>query len=223
MATLKTTRAEILPQVWLDSRRAVYFEDLNAVVVGDLHWGYAVSHRAAGNLLPIWGDEIVAQSLRSLLNDYRPREMIWLGDCLHALAGKTSAEAFLQELTRSEVTVTILCGNHDRRWSRPTERVLRRGRYVFHHGDQASPELAEGEIEVVGHFHPAAGLYDGAGTRLRLPALVASAQRLILPAFSPWAAGLVWNDRLQPTEILWAVAPSRIFAVRSAQSRPKAG
>ena len=55
---------------------------------------------------------------------------------------------------------------------------------------------------------------DGAGTRLKLPALVASPRRLILPAFSPWAAGTTWNNDALPEEILWAIAPSRIFAVK---------
>jgi metallophosphoesterase superfamily enzyme len=40
---------------------------------------------------------------------------------------------------------------------------------------------------------------------------VAGERRLILPAFSPWAAGTPWNERLRPDEMLWAIAPARIF------------
>jgi metallophosphoesterase superfamily enzyme len=69
-------------------------------------------------------------------------------------------------------------------------------------------------LEIVGHHHPSFLWEDGAGTRLKVPALVAGPRRLILPAFSPWAAGTPWNDRLLPAETLWAVTPKRVFAVK---------
>jgi uncharacterized protein len=220
MATSKPSRIEVQPDVWLDSRRAVFLASAKLLVVADLHWGYAVAHRAAGNLLPLWGDELIARTLRELVCDYAPAEVIWLGDCLHSVSGRVSAESFLVECERSGTSVRVLAGNHDRRWQVPTARVFQRGRYVLHHGDEPSPPLGGGAVELIGHHHPAATLWDGAGTRLRLPALVASPARLILPAFSPWAAGTPWNERLLPTENLWAIAPSRIFAVRSPHSRP---
>jgi len=88
-----------------------------------------------------------------------------------------------------------------------------RENFFFHHGDCALP-VPPGCVEVIGHHHPALSWSDGAGTRLKIPALIASRRRLILPAFSPWAAGTPWNDRLEAEETLWAVAPSRIFAVK---------
>jgi metallophosphoesterase superfamily enzyme len=92
--------------------------------------------------------------------------------------------------------------------------------FYFHHGDRPADTLPENVLEIIGHHHPAVSLADGAGTRLKLPALVASPRRLILPAFSPWAAGTAWNHRLLPEEKLWAVAPSRVFAVRLPQTAP---
>ena len=91
-------RVEILPDVWLDARRAVWLSRPRLLVVADLHWGYAASHRAEGNLLPIWGDDEIAARLRALLADYRPAGMLWLGDSLHTLAGRAAAEAFLRSM-----------------------------------------------------------------------------------------------------------------------------
>ncbi|MSU47776.1 MAG: hypothetical protein EXS37_01540 [Opitutus sp.] len=48
---------------------------------------------------------------------------------------------------------------------------------------------------------------------LVIPALVASSHRLILPAFSPWAAGTPWGSPATAGETIWAIAPSRIFAL----------
>ena len=202
-------RAEVQPGVWLDSRLALWLSNERLLVVADLHWGYAASHRARGNLLPWWGDDEIEQRLHALLCDYHPSEMIWLGDCVHAAEGATRAEAFLRQ---ASTRITPLAGNHDRRWRSAGETSALRGNYFFHHGD-ASPSPPPKCIEIIGHHHPAVGWGDGAGARLKLPAMVVTAQRLILPAFSPWAAGTPWSTSTAHDETLWAVAPTRIFAL----------
>lgn len=204
------TRVEIEPGRWLDARRAVWLEASRSLVIADLHWGYAASHRAAGNLLPVWGDDELSRALDELLRDYSPAEIIWLGDVIHAAAGRARAEAYLADCP---VPVHVLRGNHDRTWRRGEAHLeLRRAGLVMHHGDR-SVRTREGEQEWIGHHHPAVALYDGAGSSLRLPALVAGPHRWILPAFSPWSAGTPWNRMLNEDEVLWAIAPRRIFAV----------
>lgn len=177
--------------------------------MADLHWGYAASHRARGNLLPLWGDEYIAQTLDALVTEYRPAEMLWLGDVVHAAEGSAAAETYLQ---RAPVTVTVLAGNHDRRWRGRGAAGVTRARYCFHHGDTDRPVPA-GACEVIGHHHPAAIWNDGAGGRVKLPALLAAAERLVLPAFSPWAAGADCTALLTPGTTVWAIAPQRIFAL----------
>jgi metallophosphoesterase superfamily enzyme len=208
-SSLAPVRTEVQGGVWLDSRLAVWLSNERVLVVADLHWGYAASHRARGNLLPWWGDEEIEERLRALLVDYHPAEMIWLGDCVHAAEGAARAETFLRQ---SPVPVTALAGNHDRRWRSAGETSAVRGNYFFHHGN-TSPACPPHCIEVIGHHHPAVSWGDGAGSRLKLPALVVAAQRLVLPAFSPWAAGTAWSTNQERNETLWAVAPTRIFAL----------
>jgi len=214
---LKRSRIEAQPGVWVDARRALFIESLGALVVADIHWGYAQSHRAVGNLLPIWGDSQIESSLRELLVEYQPREMIWLGDSVHTADGRHAAEQFLDQHLGS-TRITVLAGNHDRRWARPQIKSLTRERYFFHHGDKTEIPVPAGSVEIIGHHHPAAGIWDRAGLRMKLPALVTSEKRFILPAFSPWAAGVDWTPRLLPEEKLWLLAPSRIFAVRPARA-----
>lgn len=200
-------RHEIRPGVWLDSRRALWIATPRLLVLADPHWGYARSHRARGNLVPLWGDAELAAELDALAADYAPAAMLWLGDIVHAAEGAAAAEAYL---ARSTVPVTVLAGNHDRRWTGAAHRSWRDGDWLFHHGDRAEPVPA-GCTEVVGHHHPAVHLDAGAGQRLKLPALVDSGRRMILPAFSPWAAGTPWNDELRSGDAVWAIAPHRIF------------
>ncbi len=87
----------------------------------------------------------------------------------------------------------------------------------------ASPPPAETVIHVTGHEHPAFHFSDGAGLRLKLPAMVQ--QRLtpaachwILPAFSPWAAGGVYasaNEHLAT----WVCGPGRVWQVAGTVAR----
>ncbi len=195
--------------LWLDSRRAVFFEALGILAVADLHWGYAASHQSAGNLLPSWGDDEIARNLAGLMEDYQPGEMIWLGDSLHALAGRKPAEDFLRACN---VPVVLLPGNHDRKWRVAKEKSATRGGYFFHHGD-VPQDVPPQSVEVIGHFHPAFSWYDGAGGRVKLPGLVQGPRKIILPAFSPWAAGTPWNSSLAEDDQLWVIAPRRIFPV----------
>ena len=204
----------IAPDVRFDTRLALYLEATRSLIVADLHWGYAESHRAAGNLFPAWGDDILESTLRALLVDYAPAELVWLGDSLHtarsAPVSRARAEAFI---ATSPVPVRVVAGNHDARWPLASRDPLLRDRFILHHGD-CVVENPYKLVEVIGHHHPAYLHRDGAGTRLKLPALVQSPALLILPAFSPWAAGTAWNDRLAPDETLWAASPRRLVPIR---------
>ena len=200
---------EICPDIWLDSRLAVWFVRPRLLVIADPHWGYVASHRARGNLLPWWGDNEIESRMHALLTTYQPAEMIWLGDVVHAAEGGARAEAFVRQ---SPVPITLIAGNHDRRWRSAEPASVTRGNYFLHHGDKVAVVPAEC-MEVIGHHHPATSWWDGAGSRLKLPALVASSHRLILPAFSPWAAGTPWGSPTTAGETIWAISPNRIFAL----------
>ena len=62
-------RTEVLPGVWLDALRAVYFEALRLLVVADLHWGDAESPRCRGNLVPRWAGEAIEQHMLNFVHD----------------------------------------------------------------------------------------------------------------------------------------------------------
>ncbi len=210
MAASKPPSTEIRADVWLDARRALWLSAPRLLIVADVHWGYVASHRARGNLLPNWGDDDIAARLGTLVEEYRPAEMIWLGDSLHTLVGRRPAERFIDGI--ASTPVSVVAGNHDFRWKRAGGEGLTRGNYFLHHGDKEL-DVPEGRVEIIGHHHPAVSWHDGAGGSLKLPALVDSPRRLILPAFSPWAAGTPWNSNLRAGETLWAVSPGRVFQI----------
>jgi metallophosphoesterase superfamily enzyme len=201
---------EIRPGWRVSAERSLYLAAERTLVLADIHWGYADSHRRAGHLLPLWGNAELARRLNRLLAHYRPRRMIWLGDSLHTAAAAPLAEQFLATIPR-EVEVIILAGNHDRAWPLAETHEFRLGACLFHHGDRPR-EIEPGWIEIIGHIHPAISLGDGAGLRLKVPALVEGPSRLILPSFSEWSSGAPWNWNLEPGERLWLISPRKIWA-----------
>jgi putative SbcD/Mre11-related phosphoesterase len=207
------SRLEVMPGVWLDARRAVWFAESRALAVADLHLGYAWAHRASGHLLPISTPEDLLQRMRDLQTDYQPSEVLVLGDIVHRVlqleAIEQALEEFVQEVSNRS-RLTLIIGNHDRKIEGPLKAHIKRaklkldtaawaGRYCFMHGHELKlaarrpPSESRGSKSylVIGHEHPCVTLSDGVTTSARCPAFLISDHLLVLPAFSPWAAGCV--------------------------------
>jgi uncharacterized protein len=211
MRAFSQAQALIAESVLLDSRLALFHEQERWLAIADLHFGYELSQRVAGRLVPLWGMESIETRLSQLLRDYRPATLILLGDLVH---NKTGAREFFSLVTRlrEQCDVVLIAGNHDVQIKRLRADLcdsFDTDRFEFHHGD--CERVQNGRIQIIGHFHPAATLHDGAGLRLKFPALVQESHCWILPAFSPWAAGTEWIEREQSQ--IWLCTPHRILSV----------
>jgi uncharacterized protein len=215
MSTFSQWRTYIAENVLLDSRLALFHEEEKWLAVADLHFGFELSQRVAGNLFPLWGMQSIEARLAELLRDYQPSKLILVGDLVHDRSG---AHAFFALMTRLRewTEVILIAGNHDAGINRQRSARYRHfnlvdsfttSRFEFHHGDCG--RNSNGRIQIVGHFHPAAILRDGAGLRLKFPALVQGTNCWILPAFSPWAAGTEWEE--DESSRIWICTPQRIL------------
>lgn len=213
---------EILPGVVLDGDRALYLRGSGTLIVSDVHWGYSESHRHSGNLLPLLGDEEIGATLDRLLHRHAARHLVFLGDTLHTPRASDAAERWLNDANRRlpGLHVSLISGNHDRAWGPARVAFLEIDGWLLHHGDQPQDGAPSGRGEIIGHWHPSFSYTDGAGTRLKVPALVQGERRLILPAFSPWAGGVAWQDRLRPDERLWLVSRRRVFVLPRDPGQP---
>jgi hypothetical protein len=133
-----------------------------------------------------------------------------VGDIVHDRASIKAVRDLLARLSRY-CEVIVLAGNHDRhllpalefapRWETPD--------FVFHHGN-CDLERTD-RIQIIGHYHPAAAVRDGAGLRLKCPAFIQQERCWILPAFSPWAGGVEWPDNGESR--IWLCTPRRVLRV----------
>lgn len=200
-------RLELSPGLWLDARRAVWLEEQRALVVADLHLGYAWAHRQQGNLLPIATAEDTLDRLEFLAMEYEPREIIVLGDIIHGAVTEETVLADLRRLNALGGKVRLIAGNHDGQLRSMLRRagvdaILRReiaiGRNLLLHGDLGDETMAEahclsiatrGGRVILGHEHPAVTLSDGVATSIYCPCFLWGDDVLVLPAFSSWSAG----------------------------------
>ena len=106
-------RVAIAPNVVLDGRLALFHETERWLAVADLHFGYELSQRAAGRLVPLWGMSSIEDRLVELLDEYRPRKLVIVGDLVHDQASSAAAAELLARL-RERCEVITLAGNHDR-------------------------------------------------------------------------------------------------------------
>lgn len=209
-----TNRAMVAAEVVLDGRLALFHERQRWLAVADLHFGYELSQRVAGNLFPLWGMQTIEARLTQLLGDYSPDHLVLLGDLVHNRAGGEELAALLDRL-RQFCPVILIAGNHDRHLRNiALVESWQSEQFMFHHGHCAGD--AKGGVQIVGHHHPAGVVRDGAGLRLKLPAFVQQPGCWVLPAFSPWAAGTEWPADDETS--IWLCSPERVLRLTDARN-----
>jgi putative SbcD/Mre11-related phosphoesterase len=210
MSSKNNARIEIAKGVLLDGRLALFHRQQQWLAIADLHFGFELSQRAAGNLYPLWGMQTIQSRLTELVHEYRPTNLVLVGDLVHDRTAAGALSKLVQQLEAITQTV-LISGNHDRHLGKQVN-VLHSWRtdgFCFHHG-HCEVDSSD-EIQVIGHHHPAQVVRDGAGLRLKLPAFVQQDHCWILPAFSPWAAGTIWphDERTR----IWLCSPTRIISM----------
>ena len=67
MRPFSQSQALIAESVLLDSRLALFHEQEKWLAIADLHFGFELSQRLAGRLVPLWGMESIETRLSQLL------------------------------------------------------------------------------------------------------------------------------------------------------------
>ncbi len=209
---LKGETITLLPE------RAAYWHRQSALLVADPHWGKAATFRAGGIPVPSGTTGEAIERLDLLVQRTSASRVIFLGDLLHAKPGRSKEMFSALETwrrTRSDIGVTLVRGNHDRRAGDPPAELCfdcvdapyRKGPFVFTHHPAAHPD---GYV-IAGHVHPGIRLYGPARQRERLPCFVFGASVAILPAFGDFT-GLADIDA-EEWDRIYAIADSTVLLV----------
>src|SRR3954471_10917678 len=208
MTSLRPNQALVADEIILDGRLGLFHKTERWLAVADLYFGYELSQRAAGWLVPLWGMSSIAERLTALINEYDPVRLIVLGDLVHDKTAASAAGQLLRDLA-IRCPIIVVAGNHDRKLRTEIEMLdsWQTNDFYFHHGHCAAE--AGNRVQIIGHHHPAGVVTDGAGLRLKCPAFVQESNCWIMPAFSPWAAGTRWAP--DESSRIWLCTASRVF------------
>ena len=177
--------------LWLLPEHAVWWPRAAMLMVADVHLGKAAAFRALGQPVPHGTTSDNLARLLDLTRRYPARQLVCLGDFLHARAARTAAVLLaLHDWRRalpSRVRCTLVRGNHDAHAGDPPPEAAFSvmaepwvvAPFALCHEPGARPE----GFAMAGHLHPACVLRGAGGDALRLPCFVVTERELILPAF----------------------------------------
>src|SRR5690349_22884410 len=97
----------------LSSERSIFWENERSLIVSDLHFGKTGHFRKSGIAVPqtVYKEDL--QRLVTLLNDFRPEQMIVVGDFFHSHAN-TELELFKKWRNDfPQLKIILVKGNHD--------------------------------------------------------------------------------------------------------------
>ena len=182
---------------------ALYWPARRALLVADLHFEKASFFARAGQMLPPYDTLATLADLQALVTATGAAEVWCLGDSFHDVGGcdrlPPEARAAITALTES-VRWTWITGNHDPQVAdhcggEVVDEALVDGVVLRHEalGAELRPELS-------GHFHPKLRIRVR-GRQVVRRCFIATARKLILPAFGALTGGLDVNH----PEILRAV------------------
>jgi putative SbcD/Mre11-related phosphoesterase len=172
----------------LTPERAIIHLPTATAVIADLHLGYDQARQRGGEAVPSFSLHDTVAALRRLLVRHNARSLVIAGDLCEDAVGVDLLPDLLTELTNAQVELAgVVPGNHDHGLRRnphgmplcPTGIQLGGWRVV--HGDG---KLPRGRL-VHGHFHPCLRWRGG----ITAACYLYSVTRIVLPAFSPDAAG----------------------------------
>jgi uncharacterized protein len=207
--TLGGTTVQMLPE------KALYLPEHALLVIADLHLGKAMHFRKAGLFVPAESAHKDYRILRTLMQQYQPREVWFLGDLFHSDHNTEwlQFEAFIREYRA--VRFTLIRGNHDilqqeyydqlRIEIVPEMRELED--LVFSH--EPLDVVTAGKVNIAGHIHPGCALRGLGRQSLRLPCFYWCDDLLLLPAFGA-LTGLKMMDQGKNVK-LYAIATDRVL------------
>ncbi len=200
----------------LTGAHALYWPRERALLVADLHLEKASFFARFGQMLPPYDSRETLERVALAIRETGARRVFCLGDNFHDAGGaerlETHAAGMLAALTRATDWVWV-AGNHDKGAVREGTLVdeLSIAGLLLRHEARAG----ETRPELSGHWHPRLKI-TARGRRIVRPCWVASARKLILPAFGALTGGM---DAADPA-IIGVMQPARaVDAVLGVQGR----
>ena len=181
--------------------RAAFWREGDALLVADLHLGKARHFRRSGIAVPQGVSDANWDRLISLLIDWHPGQVVFLGDLFHSSYNAEWEHLAALREQFGGVRFILVRGNHDilsdahyraagiELWEEPWAC----GPLLFSHHPMKVEEVGEA-YNLSGHIHPAVTLRGAGRQANRLPCFLFGPRAGILPAFGAFTG----HARIRP-------------------------
>lgn len=205
--------------LWLSGQRAIFWEEENALIVADLHFGKTGHFRKAGIGVPqtVYKEDL--QRLIMLIQFLKPAKLIVVGDMFHS---KSNTEHELFEKWRNDLSAIefhLVKGNHDilrEEWYNKADIKVHNHQliikdFAFMH-DAADADInSSDKYFFCGHIHPGVRIGGMAKQALHFPCFHFETWMCTLPAFSKFT-GMI-NVKRSIKDKVFAIAEGKVFEV----------
>ena len=172
----------------LNNQRSIYWQAQNTLIFSDLHSGKSAHFRKHGMAIPSYLHYSDLERLQFLIQHYQPKQIIIVGDLIHAASNKEVIDLKRITSTFSTIDFHLIKGNHDHIPEKlindlgiasVTENLVIDGIQFVH-------ELSSHNTlpTISGHIHPGIQIPLLKNSRKKLPCFVVQSSQIILPAFS---------------------------------------
>ncbi len=206
----------------LDMTGALYLPEEKTLVVSDMHLEKGTSWASRGIFLPPYDSRQTLTALQSVISQYQPETLVYLGDSFHDAGGHSRLDVgaldVLTGICANQNTFWIT-GNHDPEipdtlpGKSCSELAIGNLRLV-HIPDRASNTTSE----IAGHLHPVATVV-GRGRAIKRRCFITDGQRMILPAFGSYTGGLNIRDDAykglfdQKSQVIHVIGDRQIYSL----------
>ncbi|HRH49702.1 MAG TPA: ligase-associated DNA damage response endonuclease PdeM [Panacibacter sp.] len=206
---------------WLSSERCIYWEEQQALILSDLHFGKTGHFRKSGIAVPqsVFKEDL--QRLFAMVQFYNTRQLIIVGDMFHSHENKEMELFTKWRNDLGGLNIHLIKGNHDilnnSFYSQAgidlSDCHLQVGNIGFVHDPAAiTSELPAADYYFTGHMHPGISMYCGSRQTLSFPCYYFGARYAVLPAYSKFA-GFV-NIKPKARDNVYAIVNQSLVQVQ---------
>lgn len=197
--------------------RAVFWEEKQTLLIGDLHLGKITHFRKEGIAVPAQAIGNNFQRLNHILQSTGAERIIFLGDLFHS-EYNSEWELFREwRMSHKLIEMVLVTGNHDilpvsllrEAGLSVSEQDFEEDHFIFTHHPKEDIDAAK--FVFAGHIHPVFTMYGMARQSIRLPCFVIDPHQAILPSFGVFTGG--FSMEMIRERKIYMTTESRVFEV----------
>jgi DNA ligase-associated metallophosphoesterase len=198
-------------------QKAIFWQQQKALIAADVHLGKVGHFRKSGIAVPRELEQDDLAVLSDLIFEYRPEQLIFLGDFFHSDMNADWEWFKLWRQQFPELKIVLIRGNHDiihdnyyLELNIELHHELVVGPFLMLHHPLSDAKLKEAAGYVFcGHIHPGVSLSGRGRQHVTIPCFAFGQKQVVLPSFGKFTGRV--NMRHQQTDHIFGVLKDKII------------